>query len=405
MTLTEFEFFSKFTIKELKKIFDGNIIGRKFYPGGIFYYDNEYIRFIERDKNKGYIYGIGIKDGRVFSISPKRNYAKLNQTFEAFYADYLKCSKLNKLPSISSNAFISYISKAFKQVFSETDIIHNESDSELTLLAHIPSTIITNTTGIEHELKDIYLKFIFEINSKRLIVSSIARTTVTLDEYNSEYVFSHSNAKDPGKWSSGLCFGNNTPLDIINRKIRNGDYLQVYEFFTLSEEYLKWESIEGIPYKYISKIGNNERGTDNIAYIGYLSTNMLVEYERALYSILPDLKYDLNIIGNGNLSATFTLDSLDKIDEVLTTVNEDYNYLRCNGESIKDRDGNNNLSNIESRIVFNGNTVPVKILNQTESNISDKKLVHISIRNKLVSQVENELSKFITTTKIKEVCQ
>ena len=322
-------------------------------------------------------------------------------SFEDFYKEYLEYAKQNTLKNISSELYTKLLTESFKSVFEDVDIISREDC--IFLITHIPSITITNTVGQAHEMKDIYLRFTFNVADKTLHYVEMARSTLTLEEIHSNYVFSHLNSYgSPGSWSSRFCFGDATPLSILDRQFRNRTCINFTEYFLLFREYLNWESLEGIPHRHMDKIklrNSNEARVRSYQYRCYLD-----DYKTKLYSILPELNYEI-IPTTQELRIKFNSQSIEKIDEALTGINSEFDFIRENDIAVTNNSETKDYSNAMTEIIYKGVEIPLTVIMPETKTTIDKKLIHPEIRNIVVSEVEQKLSTFITNKKFEQLCQ
>jgi hypothetical protein len=130
---------------------------------------------------------------------------------------------------------------------------------------HYPEITVTNVVNEKHTMKDVWIKISLEpkgFSNYSLISFSIARESLSLAEYVSEYQFSHTDKSNYFHWGS-LCTGSGYFNDLYS-KIRGDDQFNeatLEEFLLALQFYLEWESIEGTPYHYIDNIKLSNRGS------------------------------------------------------------------------------------------------------------------------------------------------
>lgn len=175
---------------------------------------------------------------------------------------------------------------------------------------HYKTLTIKNSLGLEHDMKDFYIKYMFHNfrNGFQLQDIVINRATLTLAEYLSNYHFSHaSGGCDRTITYSNLCFGSDTTIGFLAKKVMNYpiNLLDLSHFFHTMYSYFTWESIEGAPYKYIQNIKNYKISND---YIDVEEPNKDLKWREIIHQAL--LNFD------------------DEIDfEVQTTDAENYNVV------------------------------------------------------------------------------
>lgn len=120
-----------------------------------------------------------------------------------------------------------------------------------TVILHWDKVEIGNSQGATHTMYDFYIRLRFNGDFTKLTEMSGLRATFTLKEYwnNNPYTFSHLATSRFGEWS-GLCLGS-TPLADMYAILKTPEFsLLVLEAFLLQlNEYVRWESLEGGPYR------------------------------------------------------------------------------------------------------------------------------------------------------------
>jgi hypothetical protein len=134
----------------------------------------------------------------------------------------------------------------------------------ITVIIKYPEIQVTNEFDDSHIIKDLFLSLLFRYGfetsptgesyiSYRFISLSGRRSTFTVPELLSGYVFSHISSYNNLNWSS-FCLGDASPISLELIKLRVPTRYDSQLFFTLSslffllDSYVRWESIEGGPY-------------------------------------------------------------------------------------------------------------------------------------------------------------
>ena len=128
-----------------------------------------------------------------------------------------------------------------------------------------PEITIVNSTGLKHIIKDLFVTIIFTIKEDKIIFGNIHgfRATLSDIEYSCGYLHSHL----PGKHNyfevsdflekRKFCTGRGQIIDSLLTELNVDTYTEesLTMFFLQLNNYVKWESIEGNPHKYIKDIG------------------------------------------------------------------------------------------------------------------------------------------------------
>lgn len=389
MRFEEFEYFKKYSIKELK-----DRICTGFSVGKYVYYNDQWQKIIYKDNSKKTIVVEGIYNNRISSYDintrSRKNNILNNTSFDTFLSEFNECKKQNIYTNINVNTYKKLITDSFKSVFPD-----NEIDIEgyhLQLTTYIPTITITNTTGQSHTITDVYIQFNFNLYYKKLETVYLARTSVTSDEVQSGYLFSHLDGKNPGRWYSNFCYGSDNPISTLTKSLKNNKSISFTEYFLLFREYLNWESLEGKPYKYIGNIGN--KSISEVYLSEHIWIEFLPDFINSIKDTIPTLSYHILNVSNNTFKVKLTDDSIAIIDNTLTALNTSFNYERHNNIS-----GNLPIIDYEfnSEVIYKGEEKGVTVTNQSKP--SELK-IHYYILNNIKDQIENLIETQICNTKI-----
>lgn len=115
---------------------------------------------------------------------------------------------------------------------------------------------ITNSLGQKHLMKGVYsrVKFYWRYSEEvRLRDFAIFRSEYSMFEYYNSYIHSHCNFNPGTREFMHTCMGS----AIINQKIKEYDKLEDIDWlqlFLYMDSYIKWESLEGGPYRKIDQL-------------------------------------------------------------------------------------------------------------------------------------------------------
>ncbi|SEW21806.1 hypothetical protein SAMN05428988_3251 [Chitinophaga sp. YR573] len=138
------------------------------------------------------------------------------------------------------------------------------------VVIRFPEVEIKNEHDASHIIRDLFVSF--NINFQGCLFSvddsflNGIRSTVTVDELKYNYAHSHLPRVDYRENYDGhFCLGTGSILDVI-LQLKHRFYEDGMELFCLHiKELVKWESISGVPYRYISEIGVSEHTTSGPA--------------------------------------------------------------------------------------------------------------------------------------------
>lgn len=260
-------------------------------------------------------------------------------TFKVF--EEVKLKNLMQIPKQwNVDKVHTYLNKIACELYSEerVDVTKVEDDS-IDVIIYYPEIKITNSIELEHTMRDVYIKYNFYKNYEcgwGLDNISISRTTFEIRELHTGYIFSHTPSRDtPICWSSTFCYGSTDLGDFVTKCTGYYDNALFTEYFPkllLSfDEYLQWESLEGVPYTKIDNLFSN------------IDTASLEKSPRCYYSsvdreiihkVLDNVQLQYNyILADGKYSIMLTEDAIENIRNFLTITYPTYCYIWHNGES------------------------------------------------------------------------
>jgi len=309
----------------------------------------------------------------------------------------------------SDNQFANYLRNLGKDIFGEDRIdVQINQDNEhmdkkfVELIVYFPEITISNSHELSHTMYDIYVKFQFGVrnNIRILLRTGIARTTFSIGELHQHYTFSHCST-DPGYYSSSCCFGS-TVLSEITKNAYKGTLIGNIPSILLSfEEYLKWESLEGTPYSYISNISNIEKYKIH----NYFNSDYSQFYNYIITQV-PSFKYQFNLI-NGNYQINLDISNKEDIEKLLTEkfISKCY-YVISNDSYTINRDFSSEYTNIETKytqVVFKGDKKKFKIVKNEQEKVIPQKRIHRTILNGVITMLENNFYNQMVSKKLEEV--
>jgi len=148
---------------------------------------------------------------------------------------------------------------------------------------YYPEIIIENSENIKHKITDLYVIFENDFHFKTF------RTSGTFEEVKAGYSHSHCNSTLGKVWE--MCLGYGSLKDKILCLMeefgsKDIDEEEIEGFVYLFDNYIKWESLEGRPYKYISYFDNFYENN-----FRYPSLNIAFDIKKFTYNILKQMKF------------------------------------------------------------------------------------------------------------------
>lgn len=203
-------------------------------------------------------------------------------------------------------------------------IINLYAYTNTTFIIKYPFIRISNSKREYHTIKDLYVKFEFTYEGRMIGAFTMQRSTYSLKEFLYNYKHSHvgavmlSNGRISARSSirefSSVCLGTGPIRDIIaglgaSYSEEGFNEIAFMQFLNLLDEFVAWESLEGVPYRNLADI--SKQTIDNLTEVQ--------EDDFQWYSA----RFGRELITNTILQE----DVLDKIQEYLYTIPKVINGL------------------------------------------------------------------------------
>lgn len=335
-----------------------------------------------------------------YNYSENLNYGFINQTDTGFFSNgyyeettstyYLDEEVLavhgfeiinNEVVKIDESKIsdnIKIIENCLQSVFPDRWEIINNTKS-LSCYIYFPEITIVNSLDLTHKIHDLYVSFTIDKKTCRLLGDLKGfRTSFYKSELNAGY--EHSHLSNNG---GSFCLGSG-PLSRIKADlvIEFNEFL--FEAFLLSlDVYLKWESIETNPYKYIKSITSGREVTFN------LGDKYFDKYDEFIKS-LTSLPISIN--QNKVLEVDFDIIE-EELTKFSTTFNRSYDYLYKDNISKKYYNiGSNNISYTRRFPIskFKNKELELKILDKEVNNLPI--VIHFTYTNYVVNRINKEIN-------------
>ena len=196
-----------------------------------------------------------------------------------------------------------------------------------TVLIHYPETKVTNEYGDSITIYDSYIKFAINRLGKLQDSFTMARTTYTRAQLDSNYMHSHANGihmSDDRIEFSRCCLGTGPIATTVNNLNTNFD-LDIWKLFCVElDRYIETESLSGGPYNKISYVGD---------------TTMYRELPSAFVFRTTLSNYNINPVLRGKNSLQIKDDIKHFIKYVIESKKIKFRYVQCAydiGMSFKD---------------------------------------------------------------------
>lgn len=127
------------------------------------------------------------------------------------------------------------------------------------IIVYFPKITVTNEYDESIDIEEVYIRVPINLNGRIDLSFEIIRTKYSYDQYESGYMHSHAHSgitKTSKDWRI-MCLGSG-PLLTTTHTLRNSYDLDIWRLFCIElDEYLKVESVAGVPYIRMNRVGNN----------------------------------------------------------------------------------------------------------------------------------------------------
>ena len=315
----------------------------------------------------------------------------------------------NYIKQLSPATFAKYLEKVAGDIFGQENVEAKVDDSNymVTLVIWFKEINIENSAEQQHLIRDLFVRVKFNLLGNKVCNLSgidINRATYTEKELYESYMFSHSNASSrSNSFAEGLCFGDTQLKQFIMNMMKDNAVISVYPLLSALNEYFRWESLEGTPYKRIDSVINGRSILGSRArkpLVSQISLNRLIaECENIEYSYTNNhVRYENKTKNRIKL----TNKCIEEIDGKLTSAFPAACFYRNNGVSYS------NINSVteyykegQEVIVFKGEVIKRKII-KDEADQSQGLRIHCEILDEVVNGLEEKIYNKILTKKLEE---
>jgi len=218
-------------------------------------------------KNSAFIPYRIIYNARLLGLHCNRNWVKkfISMGYLGYLSEEEQATVLACIGSLLS-VFRENYKDNFELVFEPME--YGKTMYQVSFRVLYPKFVISNSKGIEHTIRDLIVIHNFEIKDGNLVPTSLrgGRLTRNILEIASQYQQSHLSSitvdtyrKDPFV-CTGFCMGSSTDVSILKAELKTDfmqgtiDYNKFELFLYTVDSMVKWESLEGVPYRHITNI-------------------------------------------------------------------------------------------------------------------------------------------------------
>lgn len=264
----------------------------------------------------------------------------------------------------------------------------------LEIAIKFPDITITNSRGKSHNIKDLLVFTTINLETMKFSKDIEGyRGSLTPEEVCSQYNHSHLRAGDCNKITK-FCLGSSEMAVLVAEMKSNTINSQKFEFYCGSlDQYVRWESLEGIPYIEFSSIHNNSNILNSLSIsIKEMYYNSFIANKipfKLVYESLNE-KFKVNL----DLENIMTL--IPSTDITVKVIKNGNNYYNITNNSTIEREARNAITN-RNTYYFDGVKKPeLYIPVKTEKEV--KYYPHPDIVSYIQNKLEEETEKHLILT-------
>lgn len=175
------------------------------------------------------------------------------------YASLIRGGCNDRLQDCSKNVIKGLITKYKEDKSTYIDKFIGINGISVYILVYFPKITVTNEYDESIDIEEVYIRVPINTCGKMISSFEIIRTKYSYDQYTSGYMHSHAYSginKTSEDWRS-MCLGTG-PLVTTTHTLKNSYDLDIWRLFCIElDEYLKVESVAGVPYIRMNRVGDN----------------------------------------------------------------------------------------------------------------------------------------------------
>ena len=225
--------------------------------------------------------------------------------------------------------------KEHKDIYLKKFVSLYFSDFYYYIIVYFPKITVTNEYNESVDIEEVYVRVPITFKGEMRSYFEINRTKYSYDQYKSGYMHSHAHSGISGTstdWRS-MCLGSG-PLVTTTHTLKNSYDIDIWRLFCLElDEYLKVESVAGVPYIRMNRIGDVSNYIDYIISGVNLNSNNSIMSTPLVKDFLKFLFHKLLIENTDYFSFRDKSICLALSNEQFAIVISKYFIEYCNGLS------------------------------------------------------------------------
>ena len=179
--------------------------------------------------------------------------------YSTHYASLIRGGCNDRLQDCSKDVIKDLITKYKEDKSTYIDRFISINGISVYILVYFPKITVTNEYDESIDIEEVYIRVHINTCGKMISSFEIIRTKYSYDQYASGYMHSHAYSgisKTSRDWRS-MCLGSG-PLVTTTHTLKSSYDLDIWRLFCIElDEYLKVESVAGVPYIRMNRVSNN----------------------------------------------------------------------------------------------------------------------------------------------------
>lgn len=199
---------------------------------------------------------------------------RIVETHKKLYREY----KYTPIKDIRDSTLISLVKESLRSL---SNIYYNEYIVRPYILVYWPEVTVTNENNRSTVIQDLYAKILLDWNGKMYYAFGLNRATYTLSQFKYGYLHSHVSAIPKYDFTQfqNPCLGTG-PINSTINSLSTTNNSDMWELFCLElDKYVHTESLAGVPYKYLERIGAIDKGFYSLKDLDIVTEHVIFEEE------------------------------------------------------------------------------------------------------------------------------
>jgi hypothetical protein len=296
---------------------------------------------------------------------------------------------------------IDMFTRSMIDTFGEEFIDVRDVNNTTEFITYFPDITIKNSQGRSHNIKNLYTKFVITENNIFDGALYGVRSTRTYSEVLGEYNHSHlRESKERKDWSS-FCLGDATPIRMLITEFstdkKNFTEENIDMFCYQLNSYVRWESLEGIPYRKMEGI-TTRRGVNSLN-----DTSKLEDIFNKYTTLYKDFTFNTE---NSNGFDAIKVVRNDEFEKRITGIAHEFAYKIGNNyyasNSSKSISSNYKRQIGDKVLTFKGIDIKYNLITGDDKEAKAQKVAHPKITEYVANRISEQFELFLSEEEYKD---